>query len=61
MERMVEPMYRRVIQRTVMVHYKVHTACKYLVMYHHSSLYNTPVHRFYHTFHDLPPTILTVK
>jgi hypothetical protein len=25
-------------------------------LFHHSSLYNTPVHRFYHLFHDLPPT-----
>jgi hypothetical protein len=43
MERMVEPMYRRVMQQT------------------NSSLHNTLVHRFYHTFHELPPTILTLK
>jgi hypothetical protein len=34
-----KPMYRRSMQRTVMVHY-------HLVVYHHTSLHTTPVHRF---------------
>jgi hypothetical protein len=44
MERVVEPVYRRVLQRTVMVQYQVHTAavctwyctysnCMHLVLY----------------------------
>jgi hypothetical protein len=50
-EQIVEPMYWHVMQRTVMEQ----------VVFHHSSLHNTPVHRFYHTFYDLPATLLTVK
>jgi L-alanine-DL-glutamate epimerase-like enolase superfamily enzyme len=34
MERMVEPMYQRVMQRTVMVHYQVHTAVSTAHCYH---------------------------
>jgi hypothetical protein len=37
------------------------TRCIHLVVHHHSSLQDTPVQRFYHTFHDLPPAILTLK
>jgi hypothetical protein len=44
MERMVEPIDLHAMQRIVMIH--------------HSSLHNMPVHMFYHTFHDTPPTIL---
>jgi hypothetical protein len=35
--------------------------CTHLVVCYHSSLHYTLVHRFYITFHDLPPTILTLK
>jgi hypothetical protein len=61
MERMVEPTYLRLIHRTVMVHYQLHTACLHLVVYNHSSLHNTQVRRLNHTSHDLSPTILTLK
>jgi hypothetical protein len=36
-----------------MEQYQVHMQ---LLVFHHTSLHNTPVHRFYYLFHDLPPT-----